>query len=83
LIRNQQVASSILAGGSSSFGFNRLEIQAEARRAADNGFRRVDSPIRNLPPGTTLPEKLLSKDHSILRTGVGFIRVRASPGEKN
>jgi hypothetical protein len=66
LIRNQQVAGSIPAGGSRIFIVKHLEIQAEVRRAADCGNLPAESVVRNLPPGTTLPKKLLSKGPSLL-----------------
>ncbi|HVN22017.1 MAG TPA: hypothetical protein VMU05_24740, partial [Dongiaceae bacterium] len=73
-IRNQQVASSILAGGSILFVVNSLEIHHGVRRAADCGKRRGKRTMRPFPPGTTLPEKLLSDDAAILWSGSSTYR---------
>jgi hypothetical protein len=59
-IRNQQVAGSTPAGGSIPLIINDLEIQAEARRAADCGNRRAESSLRNIPTRTPLSEELFA-----------------------
>ena len=60
VLRNQQVAGSIPAGGSKLFKIKHLYIQVEVRRTADCGNLRAESLVRNLPPRTSLPQELLS-----------------------
>jgi hypothetical protein len=71
ILRNQQVAGSIPAGGSISFGFNSLEIQPEVRRAADCGNRRAENALRDFPPRTS--RSRLGRARSIIESAVSCL----------